>query len=320
MQVIRVDTAPVQSSEPLVLAIGKFDGVHVGHQRILRTAAEYREEGIVSVMSFWPHPAWVLSHRETYRAALTPFEEKCNQLSACGVQRLYSVEFSQEFAAQSADWFVYEFLRPLNPKRIVIGEDFRFGAGGHADVGYLRHLAGSLEIPVTVVAPVVENGLKISSSHIRAHLEHGRVEAAEALLGHPYSISGVVVHGDARGRQIGFPTANLWLPDHYVLPARGVYAVSVERLDGQGPTHTWFGVLNAGTRPTVDGEKFQLEVHILNFEGDLYDQKLRVSFLRRIRDERRFASIDELVKQIHADVDLVRSILGVEGPDTEYRV
>ncbi len=314
MRVVDVEGLPPHSDEPLVLAIGKFDGVHIGHQAILATAKQYLDNNTrLGVMCFWPLPAWVLAHKPGYDRMLTPFPEKVRQLQSYGVHTLYHVHFSREYAATSAEEFVHQHLTRLRLRRVVVGFDFRFGKGGAADAGHLRELCNSVGIPVTVVDPIEENGVKVSSSQIREHLANGRVEAVEALLGRPYCVEGTVVSGAKLGRQIGFPTANLGDLDEYVLPGSGVYAVSVELLEAEGVGRkNWFGVMNAGHRPTVDGTDFRLEVHLFGFSGDLYNKRLRVSLLRRVRSEQKFASVDALQRQIASDVAFTKQLLGIE--------
>lgn len=309
MEVIGVTLFPPADTTPTVLAIGKFDGVHIGHRRILEVAKEQLGQAALAVMTFWPHPAVVLAGVERFRRALTPFPEKCRCLESEGVQRLYDVHFSPAYAATTADAFVRDHLTRLTLQRIVVGEDFRFGQGGTAGVARLVELCREIGVPVTVVHPVEENGAKVSSSQIRAHIESGRVEAAEVLLGRPYAIHGDVIHGDARGRELGFPTANLQIDDEYVLPASGVYAVSVGLVNAHGHADShWFGILNAGYRPTVAGKDFRMEVHILDYTGDLYGHSLRIAFLQRVRDELKFPNLGDLQAQIDADVKQVRTV------------
>jgi riboflavin kinase / FMN adenylyltransferase len=319
IEVIEVMGTPPLSQEPQILAIGKFDGVHIGHQEILRVARSQVDAKRIAVMSFWPHPAWALSRKSGYDRALTPKQEQARLLEALGVDRQYRVEFTKEYAGTSAEQFVEEHLAVLNLRGIVVGVDFTFGKGGAAKANDLARYTERIGVPVHVVNPVEENGLKVSSSQVRTHLESGRVEAAEALLGRPYSIVGQVAHGQELGRKLGFPTANLEGIDPYVMPAAGVYAVSVQVHNdgnavaggGDGTSQTWFGVMNAGYRPTVDGTRFQAEVHLLDFSGDLYGQSLRVSFLGRVRDERKFPSLDALTAQIQADTRAVRTLFGL---------
>lgn len=317
MDVIEVTGRPPVSPTPLVLAIGKFDGVHIGHQAILRQAQTELNGASLAVMTFWPHPAWVLGGKDGYQRALTPYSEKVKLLESFGVDRMYLVQFSSEYASIPAETFVYEHLRALRVQRVIVGADFRFGRGGNAGVEELESMCQDLGVPVTVVGQVEENGIKVSSTQIRGHLAEGRVEAAQALLGRPYALQGRVAHGQALGRKIGFPTANLEETEAYVIPSAGVYAVSVQVVDPIEPTtfekvvQNWFGVLNAGTRPTVDGATFRLEAHLFNFAGDLYGKSLRVSFLRRVRDERKFPSVAALREQIQLDVEAVQAMLGL---------
>ncbi|MCF8564799.1 bifunctional riboflavin kinase/FAD synthetase [Alicyclobacillus tolerans] len=312
MEIIRLTGRPPKNASPLVLAMGKFDGVHIGHQSILRVAKAKPESAGLAVMSFWPHPAWVLRGNVQYERALTPFAEKVKLLQSFGVDTLYDVRFSRDFASTSAEQFVFEHLGQLNLKSIVVGEDYHFGQGGKAGVSELKAYCQALGVPVTVVSHVEENGVKVSSSQVRKHLANGRVEAAEALLGRPYTVTAAIEHGAARGRTLGFPTANLEDTGEYVMPKAGVYAISASIAEeGSEAVENWFGVLNAGTRPTVDGESFKLEAHLFGFSGDLYGKILRVSFLRRVRDEVKFAGLDELKAQIHKDVATVKEMLGM---------
>ncbi|MCL6516211.1 riboflavin biosynthesis protein RibF [Alicyclobacillus sp.] len=311
MECIEVTGRPPESEREQVLAIGKFDGIHIGHQAILREALRHRNGALLSVMSIWPHPAWVFARKPGYDRSLTPLPEKVRILAGFGVQRLYDVRFSQEYARTPAEAFVREHLGRLRLNRVVVGFDFHFGQGGRADASELTRLCAEMGVPVSVVEPVEAGGVKVSSSRIRELLGSGLVEAAEGLLGRPYTVTGTVVHGDAVGRTIGFPTANLGGLDEYVLPAPGVYAVTVEILGTQPDAGNWFGVLNAGFRPTVDGRQYRMEVHLLDYSGDLYGRTLRVSFLRRVRDEMRFPGLEALRDQIARDVAFARRMLGL---------
>ncbi|QQE80848.1 bifunctional riboflavin kinase/FAD synthetase [Alicyclobacillus sp. SO9] len=312
MEIFEISKIPPESTTAMVLAIGKFDGIHIGHKAILQRAKTYQSQADdLAVMSLWPHPAWVLGGQKAYERSLTPFGEKVRRLEEQGVDKLYSVQFSTEYAKISAQEFVREHLSRLKLKRVVVGEDFHFGAGGKADVADLTRLCEDIGIPVTVVDHVEEHGIKVSSSQIREHITAGRVDAAEALLGRSYCIHGRVVEGDKRGRTIGFPTANLQETDLYVLPGSGVYAVSVALVQEGYNEQNWFGVMNVGVRPTVDGTKFQMEVHLLDFTGDLYGHIIEVSLLGRVRDEQKFESIEALKEQITRDVKTVREMFGL---------
>ncbi|MCY0889124.1 MAG: bifunctional riboflavin kinase/FAD synthetase [Alicyclobacillaceae bacterium] len=313
MRVVSVQGIPQEEKGSYVLAIGKFDGVHIGHQAILHQARSLaHSQSELAVVSFTPHPVYVLTGDERYRTWLTPERDKSRLLEQFGVEALFLIQFDAAYANVTAETFVREHLRRLGAKSIVVGADFRFGRGGQATVEDLKGLASTIQVPVHVVHHVEENGVKVSSSNIRDHLLAGRVEAAEALLGRAYSLTGVVEHGDARGRTIGFPTANIGGIDDYVLPKNGVYAVSVDTSVHE-PGRNWFGVANLGIRPTVNGLSRRLEVHLLDYSGDLYGKQLRVSLLRRLRDEMKFASLSELTQQIRQDCLMARIMLGLSS-------
>jgi riboflavin kinase / FMN adenylyltransferase len=314
METIDVIGLPPESQKEQILAIGKFDGIHIGHQAIIDAAKRYSGADELSVLSFTPHPVFVLAKKREYQQVLTPLPDKKQLLAQFGVNRLYLVHFTPEYASTTAETFVFEHLNRLNLRRIIVGADFRFGQGGKAGVSELTDLCARMGVPVTMAEQVEENGMKVSSSQIRAHLAAGRVEAAEALLGRAYRISGEVVHGNKLGRTIGFPTANLGNIEEYVLPGYGVYAVAAEVVDEQtNRGQNWFGVANVGLRPTVNGQDLRVEAHLLGFQGDLYGKSLRISFLRRIRDEQKFAGLPELKEQIRKDCDFARSVLGING-------
>jgi riboflavin kinase / FMN adenylyltransferase len=312
VQLYEIDGLPSPIEIPQILVIGKFDGVHIGHQAILDQAKTYLQPGMrLAVMCFEPHPSFVLTGDKSYAQLLTPRKEKMRTLSDYGVDALYIAPFDERFSSIEAEAFVRDYLSPLCLRRIVVGPDFRFGRGGRGDVDALTRLGQEMGIEVTVVSPVEENGVKVSSSQIRSHLGEGRVEAVEALLGRPYAVTGVVVHGDKRGRTIGFPTINLGDTAEYVRPKGGVYAVSVQISSANGGKEHWFGVMNAGYRPTVSGTDYRMEVHLLGFTGDLYGQECRVSLLQRIRDEQKFSSLDALKSQIEEDCRVARTLLGL---------
>lgn len=312
MQLYEVHGTFPTSDVAQVLAIGKFDGLHIGHQAILDEAREHlRSDSRLAVMCFHPHPSYVLTGEAEFAQQLTPPSERARILSDCGVDALYVVQFNQKFASIEAEDFVKRHLSKLQLHQIVVGEDFRFGRGGRGNWTSLKDYARDIGVDVTVVADIEENGLKVSSSEIRRHLSEGRVERVEALLGRPYTITGVVVDGDKRGRTIGFPTANLGNVENYVAPRSGVYAVSVAIRGESGTEQHWGGVLNAGTRPTVHGQDFRMEVHLLGFKGDLYGQTCRVSFLHRIREEMKFEGIEHLRNQIEKDCTQAGDLLGL---------
>ena len=292
-----------------VLALGNFDGVHRGHQTVIAAAgAVARSLGApLGVLTFEPHPRQVF-RPEDAPFRLTPLRVKTREIETLSADLLFSLHFDKEFAQRTAENFVDEILvAALGVRHVVIGYDFVFGRGRAGTVDFLKDMGAKRGFGVDVVAAVAEDGTEvISSTRIREHLVAGRPADAARLLGRAWEIDGRVEHGDARGRTIGFPTANVMLAD-YLRPAAGVYAVRVgiERADG---TEWHNGVANIGTRPTVGGTDLRLEAHLLDFAGDLYGAHLRVALDEFIRPERKFASFDELKQQIAADAIQARSI------------
>lgn len=293
--------------QPQVLAIGQFDGMHLGHASVILSAVRIaREKGMQSaVMTFHPHPKEVM-RKGDYEGYLTPLRDKEDILAEMGVDVLYVVEFNEEFSHLTPEQFVHDLLFPLQTRTAVVGFDFRFGHKGAGDEQMLRSL-GSNEMAVETVPPFLLNGEKVSSSLIRGLLKRGEMDEASQWLGRPYSIRGTVIHGEKRGRTIGFPTANLELTDHYVAPAKGVYAVRVYHGE-----QSLRGVMNLGVKPTFhdSGMKPTFEVHVLDFEGHLYDEELKVELVHYIREERKFDSIDALISQIREDALTAARLLG----------
>jgi riboflavin kinase / FMN adenylyltransferase len=292
-----------------VMALGNFDGVHLGHRAVIDCAgavarAEARPHGVVT---FEPHPRSVFRPQDPpFR--LTPLRVKAHLLEALGVDLMVSLHFDAAFAGRSAENFVPEIMHiVLGVGHVVIGYDFVFGQGRAGDAALLERLGQKLGFGVTIVQPVAsESGAVFSATSIREHLVAGRPGAAAELLGRVWEIDGRVEHGDARGRTIGFPTANLNLGD-YLRPAPGVYAVRAG-IERAGTVEWHDAVANLGTRPTVNGTDLRLEVHLLDFTGDLYGQHLRVALIDWIRAERKFAGLDELKGQIAQDAATARAI------------
>lgn len=300
---------PGACRDRVAMAIGFFDGVHRGHAEVIRQAvASAREQGFApAVLTFSPHPRTVLG-KDGYHTVLTPLEDKLALFAELGVELAYVVAFDHGFAEVSADNFVRRLLLPLGVRSAVVGFDFRFGHRGQGDAEALRSLSDGA-ISVRVVEPVFDGDAKISSTRIRACLASGDCEAAAVLLGRPYAISGEIVHGDARGRLLGFPTANMLPAVPYVIPRHGVYAVTVGGAD-EG-TRELGGVINVGVRPTFDapGGAPRLETNLFDFQGDLYGRTLTVRFHRFLRPETKFASFDELKTQIGKDAERAREEL-----------
>jgi riboflavin kinase/FMN adenylyltransferase len=264
------------------------------------------------VMTFDPHP------RRLFQPDLPPFalstlRTKAHRIEDLGAQFLYLQHFDKTFAAHAPEWFVEDVLvKGLGVRHVVIGEDYRFGQGRRGDAALLRSMAVDLGFGVTAVAPVADaDGQVLSSTRAREAIQAGRMDEAAAVLGHLWEVEGRVEHGDARGRTIGFPTANLRLGD-YVRPADGVYAVwaGVDR----GRATEWRpGVANYGRRPTFDETTPLLEVHLFDFAGDLYGQHLRVQMVAHLRPERKFDGLEALKAQIAADADDARRLLDAKG-------
>ncbi len=298
------------AATPGVLVIGNFDGVHLGHQAVLRQAVDHaRSLGLsANVLTFDPHPAGVVGGGAPQR--LTTLERRAELLGDLGIDRMYVRRFNAAFAAWQPDRFARELVvGALHAKIVVVGENFRFGAKRAGDLTLLRELGSALGFGVLVHAVASDARGRYSSTRAREAVVAGDLEEVRRVLGRPHSVSGVVAHGDERGRTIGIPTANLeGIPE--LLPPNGVYAVTVDRHDdAQGQfTALARGVTNIGVRPTVGGGgKLSIETYLLDFDEDIYDARLRVHFVTRLRDERRFGSLDELKAQIARDVESARN-------------
>lgn len=294
-----------------VLTIGNFDGVHRGHQALLeQLKREGQRLGLpVMVMIFEPQPLELFA-ADKAPARLTRLRDKARYLAKAGVDYLLCVKFDPRFAANTAQAFVTQLLvEKLGVKFLTVGDDFRFGAGRQGDFQLLQQAGAEFGFDVISTDSFCDGGLRISSTAIRQALYDDDLVLAETLLGHPYSISGRVVHGDELGRTIGFPTANLPLK-RLVAPVKGVYAVEVY---GLGPK-SLPGVANIGTRPTVAGVRQQLEVHLLDVTMDLYGRHIDVVLRAKLRNEQRFASLDALKQQIANDVVTARTFFGLKTP------
>jgi riboflavin kinase/FMN adenylyltransferase len=288
-----------------VVTIGSFDGVHRGHQALIkqvRTAALNAQRASV-VITFFPHPSVVLGRAQPYY--LTAPEEKLVQLNRTGVDLLIELPFTPETAQVRAAEFVDEMLRRLRMRELWIGHDFALGYRREGDAEFLTKLGEARGFAVHAVDPLTNDGEIISSSNIRAALRAGDVVHAAKLLGRPFRLSGRVVPGDGRGRTLGIPTANLDVWHEHAVPANGVYAC-----------RAWVGhiphraAINIGTRPTVTEEtRRTVEAHLLDFDKDLYGLNIVLDFFGRLRGEQKFASVQELTAQIKSDVETTRILL-----------
>ena len=301
-----------------VVALGNFDGVHYGHQKVIGTAKSLAEAAGVAcgVMSFEPHPRELFDVcKESFR--LTPFRIKARLIEALGLDFLLMQRFDREFASHTAEEFVVQVLvAGLGVSHVVVGYDYVFGRGRGGDVAFLKEAADRYGFGVTCLEPAMtEDGAIYSSTRIREALVSGRPREAARLLGRSWEIEGRVEHGDARGRTIGFPTANIELAD-YLHPATGVYAV-MAGIDRGGSTQWCPGVANFGKRPTFDHEDVLLEVHLFDFDGDLYGRHLRVGLVEYLRPERKFSGLQSLKLQIEEDCQAARQMLAASAPDNE---
>ncbi|HSU78780.1 MAG TPA: riboflavin biosynthesis protein RibF [Candidatus Angelobacter sp.] len=282
-----------------VVALGYFDGVHLGHQKVIQTAVdEAQKKGRkAAVMTFHPHPSVVLKQLNKRNDYLTPIEEKADLIRKLGVDELYIVKFDEAFSQVSSQEFVDDYLIKLNVKHVVAGFDFTYGRMAKGNMTTLENESRNM-FGVTVVSKVDIGNEKVSTTHIRELILGGHVEQAIPLLGRPYKIRGMVVHGDKRGRTIGFPTANIKTHAPFVYPKTGVYAVKLASDEGE-----FNGVCNIGYRPTFyEQEKTPLiEVNLFDFDGDLYGETVSVYWYKKIRDEQKFSGIDELKTQIAKD-------------------
>jgi riboflavin kinase/FMN adenylyltransferase len=299
MQIFR--GIPRQALQSTVLTIGNFDGVHRGHQSLLaRLVARARHAAMpAAVMTFEPHPREFFAP-ESAPARLTSLREKLALLAQAGVDQVYVCRFGARFAALTADEFIARVLvQGLSVRHLIIGDDFRFGKGRAGDFAMLGHAATQYRFGLEAMETVtVEEGERVSSSAVRDALQAGDLAHAQRLLGRPYSVAGRVIHGQKLGRRIGFHTANIQLK-HNLSPLTGVFAVEVFVDDGAARN----GVANLGMRPTVSAApRATLEVHLFDFDGELYRSHLRVSFLHKLRDQVRFENLEALSRQIAQDV------------------
>jgi riboflavin kinase/FMN adenylyltransferase len=289
------------------LALGVFDGVHVGHQAVIgeAVAAAAAGGGLAGVLTFDPHPACVLGPQAGPCALVATLEHKARLVAGCGVGLFIPLRFDEAFARMEATEFLDQLLAaPI--RTLAVGEDWRFGRGRHGDVDLLRARATAAGIALAAVPTVLVDGERVSSTRIRQAIRDGSLAAASRMLGRPYSLCGTVEEGRKLGRTLGFPTANVAIGE-VLTPPDGVWAVRVS-IDG-GPARP--GIANLGMRPTVAGTARLLEVHVFDFSGDLYGREIEVEFVRFQRPEMKFASLDLLREQIAEDVRQVRgSALG----------
>lgn len=301
-----VELGSYRQDAPLEVALGFFDGLHLGHQRIVARAVEIARERArrAALFTFRHHPMRILRPAQA-QPLLTTFEEKVDLLAETGIDDIIWLEFTTDFSQLSPEEFARDFLLArLHARGVVAGFNYRFGHGARGDVQTLTHLGHRLGFDTDVVSGLDVDGQMVSSTRLRALVADGDVVGAGRLLGRPYSAVTEAVHGRGRGRTIGFPTANLSVPPDKLLPADGVYAA---RVRVGGTLHD--AVANIGVRPTFGQSRRVLEVHVLDFTGDLYGRQIEIAFVDRLRGERKFDSVNALVAQISRDVDRARQLL-----------
>ncbi len=296
------NTLDFRISEPSVISLGKFDGLHMGHRYLMEEVEKGKSEGLKSVVFTFDIPP--KSIHETGYKVLSTNEEKAQIFSAAGVDYLIECPFTEEFRKMSPCEFLEMLIAKINVKKIVAGTDFRFGYKRSGTYEDLKAYAGQFGYEAAIVKKKQYKGADISSTRIRECIANGNMEEANELLGYSYFLSGAVLHGNEIGRTIGFPTANQIPEPEKLLPPNGVYAVEV-LLDGK----KYRGISNVGCKPTIRGENpVGVETYIFDFHGDIYGRRMKVSFLKFIRREQKFASLAELQEQLKHDIEVCRKL------------
>ncbi len=299
------DFYPVKNA---VVTSGTFDGVHLGHQKILNRIREISRaiQGETVLITFWPHPRLVLYPNEHNLRLLSTFEEKTKLLRQFGVDHLITIPFTQEFSQMTSEDFIRTVLmEKLQTKKLVIGYDHRFGKNREGSFEYLKAHSSDFGFDLEEISRQDVEEIGVSSTKIRKALESGDVKTASNYLGRPYELNGLVIKGQQIGRSIGFPTANIHIPNDYkLIPKDGVYAVEAFVEDTQ-----YKAMLNIGNRPTVDGTKKTVEANLFDFQGDLYKKQITVYFREFLREERKFESLEALKNQLILDQQTAKSLL-----------
>lgn len=305
---IHLGTEPIKEIKNAVVTSGTFDGVHIGHQKILKRLREVanQRDGETVMITYWPHPRMVLNPLDNSLKLLSTFPEKANLLEKYGIDHLVKIPFTQEFSQMTAEEYIRIVLHDrIQTSHIITGYDHRFGKNREGGLEDLVSYAGKYHYEVEEIPRQDIDEIGVSSTKIRTALESGDVKLANQYLGRPYSVTGMVVKGQQLGRTLGYPTANISVKENYkLIPADGIYAVKVcnkyKKRDG---------MLNIGHRPTVGGEHKTIEVHIFDFDDDIYNSEISLEFIDHIREEVKFDSIDKLKLQLKKDEKSVRAIL-----------
>lgn len=295
------------ASEGSIVTIGTFDGVHLGHQQILKQLIDTSQQSKLKsvLLTFFPHPRMVLQPDIPMRLIQT-IEEREKALRKTGLDYLVIHPFSEKFSRLSADDYVKQILvEKLNVRKVVVGYDHRFGRNRTASLEDMYNYADIYDFEVIEIDAKKIKSTAVSSTKIRKAIDEGDIALANSYLGDPFTLEGIVVHGDKRGRELSYPTANIELQNkHKIIPKQGVYLIQSD-LDNQ----VVYGMMNIGTKPTFDTTNPSIEVHFFDWNGDLYDQTLRVKLLKWVREEQKFDSVAELQAQIHADERYCRSYI-----------
>lgn len=299
MKVLEIGQLSEKISGAIVTS-GTFDGVHIGHKKILSGIVNQAKEinGKSVVLTFWPHPRFILNPNENKLKLLSTFEEKADLISAEGIDYLIKIPFTKEFSQMSSEEFIHQILNDkLGTKKLVIGYDHHFGKNREGSLEYLKENQNQFGFEVQEIPRQDIDHVGVSSTKVRMALLDGNVHQANEYLGHQYSLSGTVVSGKKLGSKIGFPTANISVEEEYkLIPGDGVYAVRVS-VNGE----IYQGMSNIGLRPTVGGDDRKIEVNIFDFEADIYGKQISIKFIKRIRDEIKFDGLESLKSQLTKD-------------------
>lgn len=291
----------IERFDKSVVTIGKFDGIHKGHEVLIEKTVDYsKQEQLTSIVfTFKNSPTSYFSNIVT-REIITEFE-KMNKLEYLGIDVVIDIPFNKDMAEVSAEDFVKEILvNKLGVKKLIIGHDFAFAKNREGTPAVLKILGKKYGFDVEVIEPVIINNIRVSSTHVKDLIYSGRVEEIKNYLGRNYTIEGLVIHAKQLGRTLGFPTANLKLEENLIIPKRGIYATKVYIED-----HVYIGATNIGYNPTVNGQKISVETNILEFNKDIYGKTIKLEFLERIRDEKKFNDLNELKIQLKMDTNYI---------------
>ncbi|OON95549.1 MAG: riboflavin biosynthesis protein RibF [Epulopiscium sp. Nele67-Bin005] len=288
------------------VVLGNFDGVHLGHQKLFEIAGQYKDELMVIAFSFYPHPTWVLGHQP--KQLIASREEKFQKIKQLGITTFVEYPFTTEISKLTPEEFFKQILvEKLHTKVVIVGSNYYFGKDQEGDISHLKNFGKKYGVEIRIIKEVKEEDTTISSTAIRQFIQDGEIEKAKQYLGEYFSISGEVVHGKELGRTIGFRTANITPEKYRIYPPNGVYATQI-----QVGNKIFYGMTNIGFNPTVDGEKKVIETHIFGFKSDIYGKHIIVTFLKYIRPEKKFESLEALINQLKHDKIYIQNFFNIE--------